>query len=250
MWIQPLRVGSEPAAVVGWHLARWTITTFTEAALERTARLVGLALGWDESSRALAWAASHDQLTGLDNRMAFLEALATPTGEASAVLYLDLDDFKPVNDRHGHALGDEVLVAVATRLRAAVRPNDIVARLGGDEFAVLCRGADESAADVLAQRLVEQVRHPIVIGGEVVSVGLSVGVAPLDGSSPDEILHRADDALRQAKANGKGGWHHSERARAEAQLHGDPRPRRLAAHRLRCQLASCAWSASVGTMRW
>ena len=212
VWIQPLRVGSDPAVVVGWHLARWTITTFTEAALERAARLVGLALVWDQNNRALAWAASHDQLTGLDNRMSFLDALESRTDADAAVLYLDLDDFKPVNDRHGHAIGDEVLAAIAARLRAAIRPDDIVARLGGDEFAVLCRGADEAATDALAQRLVDEVRQPIVLAGEVISVGLSVGVASLDGSSPDEILHRADDALRRAKAEGKGGWRHSERA--------------------------------------
>ena len=166
VWIQPLRVGPHPAAVIAWHLARWTITTFTEAALERAARLVGLALGWDESSRALAWAASHDQLTGLDNRMSFLEVLEGRIDAADAVLYLDLDNFKPVNDRHGHAIGDQVLAAVAARLRTTVRPDDMVARLGGDEFAVLCRGADESAAEALAQRLVEEVRQPIVISGE------------------------------------------------------------------------------------
>jgi diguanylate cyclase (GGDEF)-like protein len=124
------------------------------------------------------------------------------------VLYLDLDDFKPVNDQHGHTLGDSVLVEVAARLRAVVRPTDLVARLGGDEFAVLCPGVEHLAdAEQLAHRLVAEVSLPMEVAGVEVHVGLSVGIAALeDDEDVERVLSRADDALRAAKRDGKAGW--------------------------------------------
>ena len=125
------------------------------------------------------------------------------------VLYLDLDGFKPVNDTLGHGAGDEVLVAVARRLDAAVRDGDLVARLGGDEFAVLCptlTGTGE--LEVLAQRLVDVVALPFEVRGEQVTLGVSIGASigtsgTVDG---DGLVEAADRALYRVKRAAKGGW--------------------------------------------
>jgi diguanylate cyclase (GGDEF)-like protein len=177
--------------------------------MRRCANLVGLVVQWEEGRRAVQWAVTHDGLTGLSNRSAFIRLLDRhPADELTAVLYLDLDDFKPVNDTHGHALGDRVLAAVAKRLRHAVRPTDVVARLGGDEFAVLCPAiGDLAAAGLLADRLVAAVGDPISVDGVEVQVGLSVGIAALlEGDGADQVLDRADEALRRAKLAGKRQW--------------------------------------------
>ena len=124
-----------------------------------------------------------------------------------AVLCLDLDRFKPVNDTLGHPVGDALLRAVAARLLACVREGDTAARLGGDEFAVLQAGAGQpEAAGALARRLVEALSAPYEVLGHQVVVGASVGVAlaPGDGRDPDELLKRADMALYRAKADGRG----------------------------------------------
>jgi diguanylate cyclase (GGDEF)-like protein len=176
--------------------------------------LMTMALRWEYGRRALQWAATHDGLTGLHNRSSFLASLQAVGGarrratDATAVLYLDLDDFKPVNDEHGHTLGDRVLVEVAARLRGCVRPSDTVARLGGDEFAVLCPGlADISAAELLAERLVAEVSKPIQVDSARVQIGLSVGISVLqDGDDVERVLNRADTALRAAKLDGKSRW--------------------------------------------
>jgi diguanylate cyclase (GGDEF)-like protein len=209
VWLCPLVDHRRRALVAAWHVGQWPMTAFTQAALERTARLVGVAMGWDHDRHALDWAARHDALTGLRNRAAFLRDLSRALTRPVSVLYIDLDDFKPVNDDFGHALGDQVLAALADRIRSVVRPTDVVARLGGDEFAVLCPGlADEGQADRLAQRLVDAAEAPVDVDGISVRVGLSVGVAGVvEGDhSADELLKRADDALRQAKAEGKRRW--------------------------------------------
>ncbi|MGE3619448.1 MAG: diguanylate cyclase [Acidimicrobiia bacterium] len=209
LFAQALRRDGGPVGlVVGWHVAPWEMTVFTEAAVERTAHLVELALTWDASRHALAEAAAHDPLTGLPNRRAFLSSLEAATSSTVALLYLDLDDFKPVNDDHGHDVGDAVLAVTAARLRAAVRPTDVVARLGGDEFAVLCPATDAAAACVLAGRLSEEVRRPVVLDGVAVEVGLSIGIAVTEAGhvDPDDLVRRADAALRRAKRDGKGRW--------------------------------------------
>lgn len=159
---------------------------------------------------ALEWAVTHDGLTGLVNRSVLVAAIEAqaPRDGSTAVLYLDLDDFKPVNDIHGHTLGDRVLAEVATRLRHAVRPTDVVARIGGDEFGVLCPDVEDvSVAQALAERLVAAVSEPMVIHGVDVQVGLSVGIAALvEGDDADLVLARADEALRRAKRAGKARW--------------------------------------------
>lgn len=182
-------------------------------ALERVAGLVALTFRHRHDEALLVRAALHDSLTGLANRTQFfqrLEAVIVRADDApAAVLYLDLDDFKPVNDELGHAAGDEVLCVVAERIRASVRPRDLVARLGGDEFAVLCTGrTDEAAVVAIAERLVQHLAEPITAAGTRVRVAVSVGVAFAGrGGSSDALVERADRALRVAKNAGKGRWH-------------------------------------------
>ena len=149
-----------------------------------------------------------DGLTGLSDRQWLRErvgALLARPGEASrvAVLMLDLDRFKAVNDCHGHPIGDALLQAVARRLRAAVRDGDIVSRLGGDEFAVAMPAP--AAAEGLAKRLVDLLSRPYLIEGVVVTVGASVGVAtgPRDGADVAALIRAADLALYQAKEDGR-----------------------------------------------
>ncbi|CAN5143857.1 hypothetical protein BH10PSE9_BH10PSE9_26030 [soil metagenome] len=163
--------------------------------------------------------AEHDALTGLANRRvvgermrAFAERV-NRHGGAFAVLLIDLDRFKPVNDVYGHTTGDAVLCEIAARLNALSRGGDLVARLGGAEFILLTEpelGADESAARAasIADRVISEVRRPIMMGDRVVDVGASIGVArsPADGTDPDGLLHCADVAMYRAKAEGRGAY--------------------------------------------
>jgi len=201
--------GQHRAYLAVWSRFTYPSHVFTFQRLRRCVGLVGLVVQWEEGRRALEWAATHDGLTGLPNRSFFADRFDKQGDDGlAAVLYLDLDDFKPVNDRYGHALGDRVLAEVATRLRHAVRPTDFVARLGGDEFAVLCPAiGDLAAAGALAQRLVEAVGQPLCIDDVGVRIGLSVGIAALvEGEGADDVLERADEALRVAKGSGKNRW--------------------------------------------
>ncbi len=155
--------------------------------------------------------ALHDALTKLANRALFgnhvEHALAhrRRTQVTHAVLFVDLDGFKTINDSLGHAAGDEVLVTVAERMRARVRPSDIVARLGGDEFAVLVENTSEKDAAALAQRLLDSLRLPFTLHGKEVILTGSVGIAFSDvAHDADELLRNADVAMYTAKASGKG----------------------------------------------
>ncbi len=160
----------------------------------------------------IAHMARHDGLTDLPNRAVFYERLEERLadlrlrGGAAAVLCLDLDRFKAVNDRLGHLAGDAVLRAVAQRIRLALRPEDTVARLGGDEFAVLVSdGGNSGAVEATAQRLIAAVRRPVPVGLQAVEVGLSIGIAMASehGLTGEEIFKRADLALYRAKAEGR-----------------------------------------------
>ena len=159
--------------------------------------------------------AHHDALTGLPNRLQFHERLQTALeqqrrpDDGIALLCLDLDHFKQVNDTLGHPAGDLLLKEVAGRLRACVRDGDLVARLGGDEFAVLqCGASQPEYASVLAQRIVEALGAPYDLGGDRAVIGASVGVAVVTPHlcSADLLLRSADLALYQAKANGRGSF--------------------------------------------
>ena len=147
-------------------------------------------------------------------RAALGQACAQPV--PFALLCLDLDGFKSVNDTLGQAAGDSLLVAVARRLGGCLREGDMVARLGGDEFAVLQRHGDAQAAGSLARRLVEHIGGPYRIGNVPVSVGLSVGIALCEhvGTDPEALLLGADLALYQSKGEGRGTWHFFEPAMA------------------------------------
>ena len=152
---------------------------------------------------------SVDALTGLPDRASFLAALRAHAarGGSMAVLFLDLDDFKLINDGFGHDTGDRLLLEVAARLREATRPGDVVARLGGDEFTVLCAGVeDEGAAREIAGRLHRAFREPFHIAGQRRQVRASIGCRLSEGhglSDADELLRDADVAMYQAKGAGK-----------------------------------------------
>ncbi|KAA2236907.1 EAL domain-containing protein [Salinarimonas soli] len=169
--------------------------------------------------------ARHDALTDLPNRVRFREALADALrragrDEAVAVLCLDLDRFKSVNDSLGHPVGDGLLALVAERLRACVREPDLVARLGGDEFAVVQAGvAQPGGARRLARQIIEALSAPYEVAGHQIVVGASAGVAvsPGDGNDPDQLLRNADMALHRAKAEERGGYHFFE-ARMDAAM--------------------------------
>jgi diguanylate cyclase len=160
--------------------------------------------------RQLAVLASTDMLTGLPNRRAFL-ALATPAGPgterkgpAGALLLLDADHFKRINDRHGHAVGDACLAAIADTLRATLRPGDAVGRMGGEEFSVFLPGASREEAARIGERLCRDIAVEAAgIEGRL-SVTLSIGAALGSGAEPlDRLMARADDALYRAKAGGR-----------------------------------------------
>jgi diguanylate cyclase (GGDEF)-like protein len=153
--------------------------------------------------------AQQDALTGLFNRAGFEEALQgmQDTGQSLAVLYIDLDFFKPVNDTYGHPVGDEVLRSFGERLTHLVRPTDYVARLGGDEFAIALTGLpDGEHAALLAEKVLAAAMHPFEIGQWVVHVAASVGVAYCKAGQVDwrEVVARSDQKLLQVKASGRG----------------------------------------------
>ncbi len=160
----------------------------------------------------LAYQARHDALTGLPNRAALFETLqaglVTPPGvdPLLAVLFLDLDNFKTINDSLGHDAGDSMLVEVARRLRGAVRDGDTVTRMGGDEFVVVCRGVhDDAEAEVLARRLLDVCTRPLTVTGVLVHPSASMGVARAGAShsTAQDLLRDADIAMYEAKARGK-----------------------------------------------
>jgi diguanylate cyclase (GGDEF)-like protein/PAS domain S-box-containing protein len=162
----------------------------------------------------LSYESTHDGLTGLANRAQFAERVAAGVAHAGpghriSIVLIDLDDFKTVNDTLGHALGDGLLVAVAERMRAAIRPTDTIARLGGDEFAILFEGLGCAAVDRVLERIADALAVPVDIDGHLLAVRASFGV--VDGRGGDDagnLLRQADIAMYEAKERGEGGYQH------------------------------------------
>jgi diguanylate cyclase (GGDEF)-like protein/PAS domain S-box-containing protein len=173
-----------------------------------------------ELSEELKHRAFHDALTGLPNRAFFVREAAAAieaaraVGRTAGVLFVDLDDFKVVNDTMGHGVGDELLVAVAARLASSVRKSDTAARLGGDEFALLIDdAADPEAVDAFAERIVAGFTEPFTLQEAKVVTSATVGVATSqDSSDVDQLLRHADLALYAAKVAGKRRWRHYQPA--------------------------------------
>lgn len=184
-----------------------------------------------EASRLeLAHEAGHDGLTGLANRKRFLAEVAAAIDDdrhEAVVLYLDLDDFKTVNDVHGHPVGDALLIEIADRLRTITDEEDHVARLGGDEFAVLLVDGRATRASLLAEELLALLRRPVELPQTVVHPAASLGIVQIDGERDvDELMRRADVAMYSAKRAGKDRWRPfaadvSEGARTSLELRTD-----------------------------
>lgn len=218
--------GDEPVASIVWKPKRLgaevirNVLPFIVIALGEFLILAGFVLRYmDKSTRALSerseqmrHLALHDPMSGLPNRLSFGQALekiiegSRTEGLKAAVILVDLDHFKDVNDTLGHHVGDDLIAVVSERLRGSVREQDFVARLGGDEFAVIAVGcAGKSAINVIAERIVKAVCAPFMIGGHTIAVGASLGVAVADeqAESAAEVMRRADIALYKAKKDGR-----------------------------------------------
>jgi diguanylate cyclase (GGDEF)-like protein/PAS domain S-box-containing protein len=185
---------------------------------DHSGAVIGL-IGWVDdvtrtvrARRELEARADSDPLTGCLNRTAALTMLQAVLDNqrgaesGTAVIFIDLDRFKPINDRHGHAAGDKLLVDVAERIRSSIRAEDVVSRFGGDEFVVVCSGvADEDHALVIAEALAARVPGPIVIDGLTVEVRASLGVAwsPMPGLDAAQLVYQADRAMYESKRLGR-----------------------------------------------
>jgi len=163
----------------------------------------------------IRFVAHHDGLTLLANRGVLQDhleqavAACAATADGLALLYLDLDRFKPINDMYGHAVGDQLLIEVAQRMRGMVRGEDLVARMGGDEFAIVQTAVDQPAAAAsLAQRLIEAMSDPFLFNGMRMTIGLSIGIAvyPVSGVNPADLRRNADVALYRAKESGRNTY--------------------------------------------
>jgi diguanylate cyclase (GGDEF)-like protein len=202
--------------VIGGEERSWMLTG--KPIVDKSGRFVGYhGVGSDvtvvrRSQEQIAFLARHDSLTRLPNRVLFNEMLHLGCSrceeEGLALLCLDLDDFKSVNDTMGHATGDGILIAVSERLRGCIRDRDIAARLGGDEFAIILMTKDIEEVAAAARRICERVSRPYHFDGRLVEIGVSIGVtlAPRDGMTPHLLMKNADLALYRAKADGRATW--------------------------------------------
>ena len=186
----------------------------TEVRRNARTQFIGLVSDISDEEAALhhiEFLALHDLLTGLPNRARLIEALGVACRRSRehpcAVLFIDLDGFKPINDRHGHDAGDEALITIAKRLHHNLADQDMVARLGGDEFVALVEGPETpTQAIAVAQRLLEAVSRPMTLLGHICQLGASIGIAlmPANGTTASDVLSAADNAMYAAKRAGKG----------------------------------------------
>jgi len=271
---------SAPASSVEFRMltsdgaVRWFENCYTPVRdeTERLIEIEGVLIDISERKAAeakIAQLARTDVLTGLANRMTFSDQLrqafasAQRGARAFAVLYLDLDRFKEVNDTLGHHAGDRLLQEVSRRLRDVTREVDIVARLGGDEFAIVQSGIDDSAAaGTLAEKLIEIVSAPYVIDGNDLRIGVSIGISlyEINVSTPDALLMQADQALYRAKHAGRGQYRfHSDEIDLEVREHmmlADDLRSALARHELemryqpQVELASGKIVGMEALLRW
>ena len=217
-----LLTGSTASTTVEWHVEHghgdWRDLEVVAADMRGVNGVDGLVLTMrDITDRKqldaeLRRQALHDSLTSLPNRALFLDRVGHTLsrghrdGNSVAVLVMDIDDFKLVNENLGHTAGDELLIAVAARLMTMIRPGDTVARFGGDEFALLVEDADlESKIGQVADRVLEAFHEPLSVGDDHVLVRVSIGIAigVSDSHNPDDLLRDADAAMYVAKRNGK-----------------------------------------------
>ncbi len=176
-------------------------------------RGVGSDITMEQKSRErISYLARFDGLTGLTNRTEFDEVLQRACEQCEwspfALLYLDLDDFKTINDTYGHAIGDAVLTVVAERIRGCIREGDIASRLGGDEFAIFVNSGEAAEACRVANRIIDRISRSLKLDDIAVDLGISIGIAmaPLHGTTPGLLSRNADLALYRAKQQGRGDW--------------------------------------------
>ena len=204
---EPQRKISLAEAIFLTVLLALCIFAFVIRRLREERRDVARRVATKAQVRELRTLASQDSLTKLANRRAMLKALTAATasppsdGRKHAFFLIDLNDFKRLNDLHGHSLGDRVLQVVARRFRTATRPSDLLARLGGDEFAVLSYNVDRNTAYTIGLRFIASLTSEIRAGGHLHQIGASLGAAmiPDDGATTEEIIHHADLAMYRAK---------------------------------------------------
>ncbi len=213
VWLLPVEGDGGPSGVVAvWRLREGPARASHARHYREVAKLARLALSWSTTRADLQAAATTDPLTGVANRTQLATHMRHDGAKLSALLFCDLDDFKAVNDVHGHLAGDRVLQAVASRMAGTARPQDLLVRLGGDEFALWCPDLDSvEEAEEVAARLVAVLEQAVVVEDETIAVGCSVGLALVEGPVLDEgdvdrILGQADRALYRAKGAGKRRW--------------------------------------------
>ena len=200
--------GGEAAVVVVWNHEKVAPELGQEIVLEKLCNLLSLALAGRARASALEMAADTDVLSSLANRRRFDTELEANQSADVALVFIDLDGFKAVNDSLGHSAGDEVIRIVGSRIRALIQVDEIAARLGGDEFVILCRGnVGSDHLTRLAERLLEELAAPVEIDGQRAALGLSIGIAiaaSRERPDPRRLMQLADEMLYAAKRAGKG----------------------------------------------
>ena len=217
------RFGSDELELLS-SLAPFIAITLSNALSHQQLYEVNTALSHEKTQieaaqQRIEYMANHDTLTRLPNRRLLVNfvderiAMANESGRAFYLVYIDLDGFKPVNDRHGHRVGDSVLMALASRLSDALRKTDFAARVGGDEFVIIVDDFDnEPAIHAFISRMLSVIEKPVVSNNEQVAVSASIGVARYGshGRDLDTLMHHADQAMYGIKRSGKGGIAYAE----------------------------------------